>query len=157
LREGIQTGFKHAELRGWGCYFFTLCKMAELLRNEALQASLEAGEKPFEFSDDDIINAYIQCLKAGWVFTGMHNGERKTCWIKNPVAVLNLLQQTLVFTKSSHEKKQPDAKYYPVFFDGNPTHFALGSGGKVIWDSWAPSAESRGLKLAVNNPYRWLR
>jgi hypothetical protein len=157
MRQGIQTGFKNADLRGWGCYFFTLCEMAERLRNKPLVNSIASGGKPFEFSDDDVISAYNHCLKQGWVFTGIQDGRRITCWIKNPVAILNYLQGTIHFTKASHEKNQPNAEFYPVFFDGTPTHFALGANGKVIWDSWLPSAESRGMKFAVPKPFRWLR
>ena len=149
MRLGIQSGFKNADLRGWGCYFFTLCEMAIRIRR--------ANGETFDMSDDDVIAAYEHCLKVGFIFTGTRDGKRITCWVKNPPAILNYLQNIIRFTQASHEINQPDALFYPVFFDGNLTHFALGSKGGVIWDSWHPSAEARGLRLAASNPYRWLR
>jgi hypothetical protein len=152
MRQGIQTGFKLQELRTHGCYFFTLCEFAERLREK---------QGISEFTDDEIIEAYMHGLKEKWITTGMRdfNGRKAkvTCFIENPVAIMNHLQSQTVFRSISHELNQPNAEFYPVFYTGTPDHFALGSNGKIIFDSWSPSAESRGMKLASTNPFRWLR
>jgi len=125
--------------------------MAELIK-------LEHDETAQEFSDDEIIFFYQHCKRKDWIRTGWLEGiGNVTAYILHPVAIMNYLQGHIIFRQQSHEVNQPNAKYYPVFFSGTPTHFALGSDGKIIWDSWIPSAESRGLNKAIKNPYRWLR
>jgi hypothetical protein len=154
MRQGMQQDFKLQEIRTHGCYFLSLCRIAELLREEHGLPG---------FSDDDIIGFYKHGLAQRWITTGARdfNGRQQhvTCFIENGVAILNHLQDHMVFRTKSHERNLPNAKYYVVFFDdGNPlTHFAVGSGDKVIWDSWAPPALERGRRLATANPYRWFR
>jgi len=152
MRQGIQTGFKHDDLRRFGCYFFTLCELAERLR---------AKTRLPPFSDEDIIDHYDQCIKNQWITTGIRdfNGKKVKviCFIENPVKIMNYLQNNTFFKNITHEKNQPNAEFYPVYFIGNPDHFALGSNGEIVWDSWSPSATERGMSMAETNPFRWLR
>jgi len=144
MRQGIQTGFKHGELRSHGCYFFTLCAWAHL-----------AFEKIF--SDDDIIAAYEHCLKQGWIFTGRdEKGKQWTCLIKNPVQIFNYLAERPGYFKGAeHSNAVPGTVRFPVFFEKTTPngfdHFALGQVAdgkvKIVFDSWSPPAESRGLKI----------
>ena len=131
MRQGIQTNFKHEELRKYGCYFFTLCAWTEIAFSK-------------EFSDDYIIEKYNEYIRKGWI------GNK--CWIKEPVKIFNDLAGKPNYFKSvEHSNAVPNTVRFPVFFDGSITHFALGQviDGKVkiIFDSWEPSAESRGLKI----------
>lgn len=150
MRQGIQTGFKNDELRRAGCYFFALCAMAEFYR--------EKQGRP-GFTDEQIINFYIHCLKEKWITTGLRNGVQVTCFIENPVAIMNYLQGAFVFTQVTHEQVRPQSKYYVQVYDAGTigTHFVLASNGKVIFDSWQPSSQDRGLKLIIKNPFRWIR
>ena len=146
MRQGIQNNINHKELKSHGCYFLTLCKFADNLR---------IGEGIKSFSDEEIINFYEHCKKEGWIKTGLWNGSQVTAMILEKVKIMNYLQGVKIFKVSTHEVMQPKADFYPIkFVQGNLTHFVLGSGGKIIWDSWSPSAEMRMMSLAKDDPYR---
>ena len=131
MRQGIQTNFKHEELKNWGCYFFTLCAWVCIAFNK-------------DFSDDFIIEKFYEYCRNCWI------GDK--CWIREPVKIFNdLAGQPDYFTSVERSPNVPATRRFPVFFDGRITHFALGEliNGKVevVWDSWNPPALQRGLSV----------
>ena len=147
MRQGIQTNFEHPTLRTWGCYFFTLCRLAEILRAKM--------DRP-GFTDREIIKLYEYCVEVDWI-TG-------NCWILQPENIMNYLQGHTIFRGASHSSTPPPNEYFPVYFKqerlgrDDLTHFALGTrdaegGVKIEWDSWTPSAIQRLMPL---HSYRWL-
>ena len=143
MRPGIQTGFKHEELRKYGCYFFTLCAWAHLAFGK-------------QFSDDFIIQKFEEYKKR----TFRDKNGRAVPWIgdksflNNPVLIFNdLAGRPGYFKNAEHTGFIPATRRFPVFFQGSIPHFALGQieNGKVqiIFDSWDPPALRRGM--AVTN------
>jgi hypothetical protein len=130
MRQGIQSNFKHEELKVYGCYFFTLCAWVNIAFGK-------------EFTDDYIIQKFEEYKKKKMI--------GKNCWISEPVLIFNDLAEQDYFKTVEHSDTVPNTKRFPVFFDGKIPHFALGQliDGKVkiVFDSWNPSAEARGLKI----------
>ena len=141
MRQGIQTNFKHEELRKWGCYFFTLCYWV-----------CEAFS--MDFTDDEIIAKFEEYKKRKFIDW---QGNSRTwigdnAFINAPTLIFNdLSNHAGYFTKVDRTTTVPLTKRFPVFFDGKITHFALGqlidSKVVIIKDSWSPSALERGLQI----------
>jgi len=138
MRQGIQTDFKYEELRKYGCYFFTLAAWVHLAFG-------------IEFTDDELIEKYETYKHRRWI--------GPNSWIIEPALIFNdLADRPDYFRTVEHSRTAPHTIRFPVFFDGSPTHFALGSKfgneAKVIWDSWRPSAESRGKVIHNYRSFR---
>lgn len=147
MKQGIQTTFKDEKLRKWGCYFFTLLRWSEILRNKWLKQSIADGGQEFEFTDDEIINLYKTCEERGWV--------EGNCFIVNPVEIMNHCNNFQTFRTVYHSKGMPHTDYFPIYLK-KPSigHFVLGNRDGIVWDSWEPSAKSQGFPI---DGYRVLR
>ena len=118
LRPGIQENFHHQALRKAGCYFFTLYRWAEHVLGKPL-------------GEENVVPLFNKCIEAGAV---KPNG-----FIKNPVAVLNLLCGKSKFSRIvTHTNDPAVSPSLPVYarrvMSGKFTHFLLSING-CTWDS----------------------
>lgn len=122
MRQGIQNNFKHEELRRFGCFFFTLLRMVELI----------AG-KNFD-NDETIITMFHECKRKG--FIGSNS------FIRDSVAVLNHCAGSRIARNISRQTNLPAADHIIVHMQKpRVEHFAVcDRRGAIVWDSWAPSA-----------------
>jgi len=144
MRQGIQTGFPHKELREWGCFFFSLCAWANLAFGK-------------EFSDDYIIEKWEEYKTKKFIdWRGNTRHWIENCCLMHPALIFNdLADKPGYFKDNLITTKIPETKRFPVFFERQSPngydHFALGQvvNGKaeIIFDSWNPAAEKRGLKI----------
>ena len=132
MKQGIQTNFPHPVLQKYGCYFFCLCRWAEMLgRNE--------------FTVSDITQAFEYCKNAGWI--------EKDCFVVNPVAVLNYCQNKKAFKTVSLVNNQPTEGIFAIY-NKKPGHghFTLGTNKGIVWDSLDPNRP--GIKDYQIDSYR---
>jgi len=134
MREGIQTKFKHDELRVYGCYFFTLLQWAEMVHAEELSPEFNAAHK--DRTDDGIINVFLACRARGWI--------GNNSWIINPAEILNYCIGQRRFSKVEKVYKKPDL---PIFITSvekskDISHFILSNPTQtVLWDCWEPKVD----------------
>jgi len=149
LRQGIQTNFKHVDLKTWGCYWFTLAAWSQFV-------SLK------EWTDDDLIEKFEEHRKKNWI----NRTERDPFdgkiypWARHPVAIFNDMAGVpdyfIGVDHSKDDKDFPKTKRFPVFYkrpkrDGFD-HFALGEldqngNVRIVFDSWQNSAAARGTPI----------
>ena len=125
LRPGIQENFHHPALRKAGCYFFTLCRMAEYTLGKPL-------------GEENIVPLFNRCVEAGIV--------KPNAFIKNPVKVLNLLCGAAKFSSVVRHTNDPQvfskfAAYVRRVKSGKHTHFLLSING-CTWDSLGSNAHN---------------
>jgi len=133
LVDGIQNHLKNEEYRKYSCFVLSLLKWVEIAFNE------------IRIHTEKELDEWITHLKdLRWVGAN--------CWVIHPAMVFNVAsERPRYFLDNSIQTEIPYTLRFPVFYNGSPTHFALGAhdgkgGYKIVFDSWAPSAESRGRK-----------
>ena len=141
LVNGCQNTFPHEEIRKIGCFFLTLCAWVNI-----------AFEK--EFTNELIIKKWEELKKKTFIdWRGVKRTYIENLNLMHPAVIFNELAELPGYFKDNQiTEKVPTTVCFPVFYDGNPTHFALGGhdekgGCKIIFDSWSPSAEARGKKV----------
>jgi len=139
LVNGCQNTFPHEEIKKYGCFYLSLVAWVEKAFN-------------MDFSNEKII-AMLDALKdKGWI--------KSKCNIAHPAMVFNYISgKPKYFLDNSIQKEIPYTIRFPVFYNGNPTHFALGThdgngGVKIAFDPWAPTAEERGMKITHFRSFR---
>ena len=132
MKQGIQTNFPHEKLREYGCYFFDLCRWAELVLDISL-------------TNDQIINFFDIFKAQGFM--------EDDAFVINPVEILNILcdgQRRFRSIRKTVEKT--NEKTYVVYLKKpEHGHFVLSHNGE-IWDSLNP--ERPGVKDYRVDSYR---
>lgn len=148
IRQGIQTNFKHADLKVWGCYWFTLAAWSQVVSNR-------------EWTDDQLIAKYEEHLAKNWINRTEKSADGKIYpWVRYATEIFNdMAGSPAYFVNVAHtinDKDYPKTRRFPAFYERTSPngydHFTLcelDKDGKLrtVFDSWANPAESRGMKV----------
>jgi len=142
LRQGIQTNFKNAVMRTWGCYWFTLVCWSQFVSYRI-------------WTDDELIEKFEEHRRRGWI-----NNDDNAPWARHPVAIFNDMAGVAdYFVNVEHtngNRDFPKTKRFPVFYQRTTPngfdHFALGElddagNVRIVFDSWDNSAAARGMPI----------
>jgi len=140
IRQGIQTNFKDLNMRRWACYWFTLVAWSQFVSKR-------------EWTDDELIEKFYEHKSKNWVCK-----EPNSFLTRHAVAIFNDMAGVPdYFINVEHtngNKDFPKTLRFPVFYERTAPdgfdHFALveidrNGNVRIVFDSWAISAASRGM------------